>query len=97
MNIPQTNAGVFFHLDADYHVASEAAARELLEDAHCLLGCAVATLNVTAIELSNGDSDLSANPHTAASVLFGVYHTMHMVQGAIAAALAQVGARAGND
>lgn len=107
MNAPNTNADVFFHLNADYHVAPEATGRELLEDAHCLLNCARETVNFAAIGLMDGDSELSANPKAVASMLFGVYHTLLMAQGATEAALhrgtaaaiagAQLGARFGDD
>ncbi len=106
MNAPNTNADVFFHLNADYHVAPEATGEALLEDAGRFLECASEAVNFAAIGLMDGDSELYANPKSAASMLFGVYHTLLMAKGAIEAALhrgagaiasAQPHAGSGND
>lgn len=75
-----------FSFGGRYLVAPEATSGLLLDDAGCWTTAASEIVNVLAIELDDDGSDLAANPRSASRMLWGVFHLLEMVQGAITTA-----------
>jgi len=85
-NSAATTPKEFFEFSAKYLIHPESTSRDLLDDAQCWLSAAIATVNTLAIELHDEGSQMQANPRDAAKMLWGVFHLLEMVNGAIGAA-----------
>jgi hypothetical protein len=81
-----TTAKDFFKFNAKYLIHPESTANGLLDDAQCWLSAATETVNTLAVELETDGSQTQANPRAASRMLWGVFHLLEMVNGAIGAA-----------
>lgn len=75
----------FFSLNGTYLIAPDATRLDLVDDAQCWLGAATEIVNTLAIELGNESSNMHADPKSAARMLWGAFHLLGMVDGAIGA------------
>jgi hypothetical protein len=84
-SVTVSNPTELFSLNGSYLVHPDTTQKDLLEDAHCWLSAAIATVNEVAIGLTSGGSDMLANPREAGKMIWGVFHALEMVDGAIRA------------
>jgi hypothetical protein len=76
----------FFSSSATYLIHPDTDAKDLLDDAGAWLDSVKATVNHIAIELGDDGSQMHVNPRDAARMLWGVFHTLGMIEGAVQAA-----------
>lgn len=72
-----------FSFNSGYLIHPGTDSADLLNDAGCWLDAAKEIVNEIACELTNKGSQMQANPASAGKMLWGAYHLLQMVDGAV--------------
>lgn len=73
----------FFSFNGSYLIHPKTDAYDLMNDVSCWLDAAKEIVNEVAMELTNEGSQMQANPVTAGKMLWGAYHLLQMIDGAV--------------
>ncbi len=71
--------GNYLAFSAKYAFSPDVKLVDLATDAGCILGPAIATANLLAIQLGDGTGDLGANPKEAGKMLWGLMYQLKAV------------------
>lgn len=72
-----------FSFNGGYLIHPGTDADDLLNDANCWLDAAKEIVNEAAIGLTNSGSQMQANPVAVGKMLWGAFHLLQMVDGAV--------------
>lgn len=72
-----------FSFNGTYVIHDDTSANDLLNDAVCWIDSAMEIVNEMAAGLTDKGSDIHASPRSAGMVLWGAYHLLQMVDGAV--------------
>lgn len=81
--VEQAQQSEFFSFNAGYRVADDATSVQLMNDAMCWIDAARAIVNEAAVGLTTKGSDMEANPTQVGKMLWGAFHLLEMVDGAV--------------